>query len=116
MAILIVIIVILLSLLYFWIKKKFNYWSERGFVQAEASFPFGSIGDVGRNLTLAEALDYHYRKFKGKAPVIGYYNFLSPTILPIDPELIKDILVGDFPSFHDRGFYYNKKDDPVSAK
>lgn len=96
------------SLAYLWIRKQFRFWKDRGFLQGDPSFPLGTIQGVGSSTTSAENLDYFYRKFKGKAPAVGLYNFLSPVILPIDPELIKNILVRDFSSFHDRGFYYNK--------
>lgn len=33
----------------------------------------------------------------------------------LDIELIKDIFIREFSSFHDRGFFYNKEDDPLSA-
>lgn len=105
-----------LALGYFWVKKRFNYWIDRGFESAECSFPFGSLKGVGTSTTSAEALDVIYKKFKGKAPGVGVFFFLNPTFLPIDPELHKNIFVRDFSSFHDRGFYFNKEDDPTSAK
>lgn len=67
-------------------------------------------------MTQAEKMDIIYKKYKGKVPAVGIYAFLSPTILPIDPELLKNIMVREFSSFVNRGFYYNKEDDPVSAK
>jgi hypothetical protein len=36
-------------------------------------------------------------------------------LLPISPELIKNILVTNFDCFQDRLIYYNKEDDPISA-
>jgi cytochrome P450 family 6 len=114
--ILIAILVAVLSLSYLWVKRRFRFWKDRGFVQAEASFPFGSIGGIGFSISTAEGLDKFYKQFKGKAPAVGFYNFLAPQILPIDPELVKNILVREFQSFHDRGFYYNREDDPMSAK
>lgn len=101
---------------YFWVKRRYNFWIVRGFLSPKASFPFGSLGGVGSQITSAEAFDSYYKKYKGKAAAVGLYFFLQPTILPIDPELCKSIFVRDFSSFHERGFYYNAKDDPLSAK
>lgn len=116
MSVYLYILIGVLGLGYLWVKKCYRYWSDRGFESPKASFPFGSLKGVATKFTSAEAVDIIYKKYKGKAPAVGFYTFLSPTLLPIDPELYKNILVRDFSSFHDRGFYYNKEDDPLSAK
>ncbi|KAG5669756.1 hypothetical protein PVAND_000050 [Polypedilum vanderplanki] len=108
-------VVAVITLCYLWIKRRYSFWKNRGFLQAEASFPFGSFKGIGTKVTSYEALDVCYKEFKGKAPAIGIYSFFSPNIMPIDPELIKNILGKDFASFQSRGMYYNKKDDPMSA-
>jgi len=99
---------VIFSIAYLWVKRRFSFWKDRGFPQANPSFPLGTLKGVGTSMTSAENLDYYYRKFKGNARAVGLYSFLSPTLLLIDPELIKNILVRDFQSFHDRGFYYDK--------
>ena len=103
-----VFLIVCCTLGYQFVKKRLRFWSDRGFLQDNPSFPLGNLSGVGTKMTNTENLDYYYKKFKGKAPAIGLYNFLSPTILPIDPELVKNILVRDFNSFHDRGLFYNK--------
>lgn len=103
-----IVFIAFLSIAYLWVKKRFRYWKDRGFLQGDPSFPLGTFSGVGFKMTLAENLDIYYKKFKGKVPAVGLYSFLSPIILPIDPELIKNIFVRDFQSFHDRGMYYNK--------
>lgn len=102
------LIILILILAYIFVKRQFNYWKNRGFLQADASFPLGTYEGCGTKWTSFEGIDRQYKKFKGKAPAIGIYSFLSPSIFVLDPELLKDILVRDFGSFHDRGMYYNK--------
>lgn len=106
----------LVGLCYYLVKKRYSYWADRGFLSPPSIFPFGSLKGIGTSVCGAEGIDVIYTKFKGKAPVIGTYFFFNPTLLPIDPEIFKSILVRDFSSFTDRGFYYNKEDEPVSAK
>jgi len=106
-----VFLIVCCTFAYQWVKKRLKFWTDRGFLQDNPSFPLGNLSGVGTKITNTEKLDYYYKKFKGKAPAIGLYNFLSPTILPIDPELVKNILVRDFNSFHDRGLFYNKVSD-----
>jgi cytochrome P450 family 6 len=116
MGVFLYIITAAIAVAYFWVKQRYAYWRDRGFLQTEISFPFGSLNGVNRIVSLAEKLDVYYNQFKGKAAAVGGYFFLSPMLIAIDPELIKNIFVRDFSSFHDRGFYFNKKDDPISAK
>lgn len=56
-----------------------------------------------------------YEKFKGRAPFVGIYMFLKPAALLVDLDLVKNVLIKDFNYFHDRGVFYNEKDDPISA-
>lgn len=116
MGVFIFLILGVVSACYFWVKNRYSYWSDRGFASPKPKFPLGSMTGVGSKVTSAEAMDVIYKKYKGKTPVVGVFMMFQPTILPIDPELFKNILVRDFASFHDRGFYYNKEDDPLSAK
>lgn len=99
-----------------WVQKRFKFWEERGFYSPPSSFPFGSLKGVGSETTTFELNDKIYKMYKGKAVAVGMYFFLKPVILPMDLELLKNIFIRDFSNFHDRGFYYNKEDDPTSAK
>ncbi|XP_037952484.1 probable cytochrome P450 6a13 [Teleopsis dalmanni] len=54
-------------------------------------------------------------KYKGKAKYVGFYLFIRRTILILDLELIKNVLIKDYEYFPNRGTYYNEKDDPISA-
>lgn len=116
MGVILYLLIGVIALVYYLVKKRYSYWTDREFLSPSSSFPFGSLKGVGSKTTLAEKLDTIYKNYKGKTPAVGMYFFLHPTIIPIDPELCKNIFVRDFASFHDRGFYYNKEDDPVSAK
>ena len=109
-------IVAIFSLLFFLVKKKFSFWKDRGFVGPEPIFPFGSMKGVGSSITQAEAMKVIYDKYKGKGPVAGLFVFLGPSLLALDVDFIKNVLVRDFSSFTDRGLYYNKKDQPILAK
>ena len=106
----------MVALIYLWIKKRYNYWNERGFLCPPSSFPFGCVKGVGTSLNAFQLIENVYKKYKGKASAVGMFFFIHPTILLIDVELIKRVMVQDFSSFHDQGLYYNKEDDPLSAK
>lgn len=116
MSVVLLLVLSALSLVFLWVKKRYSYWTDKGFKSPRSAFPFGSLKGVGTSQTWYEATDVIYREFKGKEVAVGFYSFFDPTILPIDPEVFKNIFVRDFNSFHDRGFYANKEDDPVSSK
>jgi cytochrome P450 family 6 len=56
-----------------------------------------------------------YQNFKKQDVLCGFFNTFEPKIIPLDLNLIKDILVKDFNNFVDRGVYYNEEADPLSA-
>jgi cytochrome P450 family 6 len=109
-------VVCLIALVVVLIKRNFNAWKRRGFYQIEGIFPFGSLKGCGTKFSRCEAFDSFYRAHKGKTPAVGYYSLLSPQLLLIDPQLIKNVIVRDFPLFHDRAVFHNKKYDPLASK
>jgi cytochrome P450 family 6 len=103
------------TIVYFWINRQFKFWSDLGFKTPPISIPFGSLKGVGTKVATCHRFNEYYQDFKGRAPAIGIYFFFSPVLMILDIELVKNIFIREFSSFHDRGFYYNKEDDPLSA-
>lgn len=102
-------------LLVLWIKNKYSYWKERGFESVDGSFPFGSLKGVGFTVHFSQVSKKIYDDYKGKAKAVGLYFFTSPTVLLIDLDVVKHVLIKDFHNFSDRGLYVNAKSDPLSA-
>ncbi|CAH2007828.1 unnamed protein product [Acanthoscelides obtectus] len=110
-----VLFIIALSLIYVYFKKSYNYWSGMGVPQLSPSFPFGDMASViFRKQNMGDKIKEIYEKMKGHR-YVGLYFFSRSAFLPLDPVLIKDILSKDFQHFHDRGIYYDEKNDPLSA-
>lgn len=57
-----------------------------------------------------------YNECKGKDVICGFYNFIQPAFVVIDPDLAKNILIKDFNNFVNRGTYVNEEDEPLSGK
>lgn len=98
-------------------KWVLSYWKRRNVPYLEPSFPFGNLESPTTN---KKSQGVHYKEFYDKfknsgVKCGGIYEYISPTLIPIDPEINKHILVKDFEYFHARGFYYNEKHQPVSA-
>jgi hypothetical protein len=47
---------------------------------------------------------------------LGYYKLRLPALMVRDPELIKQVLVKDFDSFHDNDLYIDEDTDPLLGK
>uniref|UniRef100_A0A1Q3FSX7 Putative cytochrome p450 n=1 Tax=Culex tarsalis TaxID=7177 RepID=A0A1Q3FSX7_CULTA len=103
------------TLLVLFVNQRYNYWKVRGVPYLTPVFPAGNVWGLGTRLHLSEVLQKCYEKLKGKGPFGGVYFYLAPTVLATDLDFVKTILVKDFQYFHDRSFYYNEKDDPLTG-
>ncbi|KAB0791090.1 hypothetical protein PPYR_02890 [Photinus pyralis] len=98
-------------------KWSFGYWKKLGVPYLESSIPFGTMNNP---LTLSESIaDNVARQYKESKALgykyVGLYGLTMPQFMVIDPELLKCVMIKDFHHFTDRGFYFNEKDDPLSA-
>nr|ABN80240.1 cytochrome P450 [Liposcelis bostrychophila] len=101
--------------IYNFYQKKFKHWKKYNIPHSKPKFPFGdliSITTMGENFVLT--LDRIYKSFE-KEKVGGIWAFFHPILIVRDVEVIKDILVKEFMSFHDRGVPVDEKNDPLSA-
>ncbi|KAL7026334.1 hypothetical protein ACKWTF_013867 [Chironomus riparius] len=107
------LIVAVAFLIYFWFKKKHSFWKDHGFIYPEPSFPLGNLSGIGVKEHFSEYVKRHYDQYKNKSPAFGMYLVANPALVITDIELIKDVMVKQFESFHERNFYVNKKADPL---
>ncbi|XP_063704177.1 probable cytochrome P450 6a14 [Culicoides brevitarsis] len=109
---LILFVIAIISVYFYIFKWKFKYWERHGIPHSKPVFPFGTIR-IGDKLHLAQQMHQQYLKFKEKGPIFGGYRLLEPLLIIADPQIAKQILIKDFSSFHSRGLYENRKDDPM---
>nr|AAV68097.2 cytochrome P450 CYP6P9 [Anopheles funestus]ABC87786.1 CYP6P9 [Anopheles funestus] len=109
--------IFVVSAVYLFIRNKHNYWKDNGFPYAPN--PHFLFGHAKGQAQTRHAADIHlelYKKFKQRRErYVGMSQFMIPSLLVIDPELVKTILVKDFNVFHDHGVFNNARDDPLSA-
>lgn len=100
-----------------YIKRSFNYWKNKGIPFLEPSLPFGNIGAIflaKESIGSSAAKIYNELK-KRNHDFGGYFILNNPVFMPVEPELVKRILVKDFPYFEERGSHYDEKVDPLSG-
>lgn len=105
------------TLLYVFIKYSHGYWAKRGVPFIKPSIFFGSMKNtILQKLTLGEEALNWYNEYKAKGcRYIGLYFFHQAIFMPIDREIVKNMLGKDFDHFFNRGTYCNEEDDPLSA-
>lgn len=114
-ATIIALLITVITLVYFWIRKRFSFFEDNGFLYEKPTFPFGNLKGVGRDFNIAMKLKENYDKFKGQAPAFGMYFFINSQVVVSDLDLIKDVMQVHFDAFHNRGLFSNPRDDPLTG-
>lgn len=114
---LVVFIVTSILIYYLYYQYCFNYWKKKGVPQLQPTFP---VGDLSSSAWGKESvyirLQKLYHKFKDAGHKYGGIYFLNgPLFMPVDPEIVKLILVTDFDHFVDRGMYIDEEKMPLSS-
>jgi cytochrome P450 family 6 len=109
------VIAIFLGALYLYLNVAFLYWKKRNIPYLEPKFPFGNLADLlTRRKSMGEAYADTYREMKGME-FGGVFLMHRPQFIVRHPDIIKDCLVKDFDYFHDHGFVFDEKIDPLSG-
>jgi len=110
-----VLAVCVLAAVYVYFKVSFNYWKKRNVPYAKPTFPFGNFGD---KILLREPLGHVfaniYKELDGEK-YGGTYALTKPGFIFRDPDIIKNVLVKDFSSFHDRGLFTDEELEPLTG-
>jgi cytochrome P450 family 6 len=85
------------------VRKKYQYFDERGIPYPRPYWPLGNFWKVGLSVHFINRVNEIYREFRGTAKLCGFYIFTIPVYVILDIDLVKNILVKDFDHFHDRG-------------
>ncbi|CAH1134780.1 unnamed protein product [Ceutorhynchus assimilis] len=97
---------------FLFLKYKHNYWRRRGVRQFEPEFFFGNVREAvqGKAKIIEICRKYYYDLKKKNELYGGIYLFYSPVLLPVNPELIKQILTKDFEHFTSHGLFHHEND------
>ncbi|XP_026726535.1 probable cytochrome P450 6a14 [Trichoplusia ni] len=101
---LIILITILSSVLFYLILKPNNYWKKRNVLQVGDIMLKFMINKVSLPEICKKVCDEH------KADVIGTSTGTVKILLLTNPQDIQAVLTGDFQKFHSRGFLINQND------
>nr|CAD7446875.1 unnamed protein product [Timema bartmani] len=107
---------LIISALYLYLTRNFNYWKKKGIPYLKPTPFFGNLKDIIlQKQHIGEYLRTAYEKTSGE-PYFGLFAIDKPVIVAKDMDVIKNILVKDFDKFSDRSLSPVESVDPLSAK
>ncbi|PSN38875.1 Cytochrome P450 6k1 [Blattella germanica] len=107
------LLLLLLLVAYLYSKRAFLYWKKKNVAFIEPSFPFGNFKDgMLFRKPFHEILEMQYKMLEGE-DFGGNFQLTQHGLIFRDPDLIKTILVKDFPYFHDHGIPVNPDVEPL---
>ncbi|CAG9806322.1 unnamed protein product [Chironomus riparius] len=115
LAYIISVFLIVATVIYFYVKKKYSYFEKNGVPYMQPSFPLGNLQGMGSKYHMFDVMMNSYNKLKGKGNIAGFYNIFEPTYLVTDLEVLKEITVKDFNKFVNRGVFVNEENEPLTG-
>ncbi|KAJ3619260.1 hypothetical protein MTP99_004957 [Tenebrio molitor] len=111
-----VLIISAITIAYFWLKLNYQYWKKRGIPGPE---PHLLVGNLGKCFLLKSSPGHIYTSAYNAFPdanVIGMYRATTPILLVRDPEMVKEVTVKSFSSFHDNDIDVDKNVDGIFGR
>ncbi|XP_029178682.1 probable cytochrome P450 6a13 [Nylanderia fulva] len=108
------LILVALVALYFYLTKNYDYWQKRNVPCADGALP--GVGHFWNVITMKTTFSECCRKIYNNnrnRSMIGIYNFRSPALMVLDPELVKTVMQTSFSNFHENGFKIDPELDPL---
>lgn len=107
-------IVITLIAFYCYLTINNNYWKNRGIPGPKPVPGFGNMKNVifGKE-SVSQFLTRMYNEYKDE-PMIGVFSKRTPVLIVKDVDLIKTILIKEFPKFANRGLFPIFSRDPLT--
>ncbi|XP_071639298.1 probable cytochrome P450 6a13 [Temnothorax longispinosus] len=109
-------ILIAVVVLYFLLTRNFKFWQKRGIPCPDGVLPgVGHFWDVA---TMTTPFSVCIRKIYNASrnhSMVGIYNFTSPALMVLEPELVKTVMQTSFSNFHENGLKIDPKLDPLLA-
>lgn len=98
-------------------KICYTHWSKKRVFHSTPSFPFGNAKDlILQKITIGLEFKRLYDFFKkNRQRFGGYYFFMRPIFVPVDLEIVKQIMTKDFAHFTDHVIHINEESDPLSV-
>lgn len=111
---LIFFLLLVVTIFYGALHRYFLYWELKKFPTVKPVLFYGNCKKLSKDYQLVDLMRDLYSTLKPKGPVAGVYIYIRKFVMITDLDLIKEITVKEFDNFSSKGFYSNKRDDPLS--
>lgn len=106
---LLLIAAVIVSSLYFYFTRTFNYWKERNVPGPKPVPFFGNLfKSTIRSTSMGQIITKSYQAYPNEK-VVGIFTMTSPKLVIRDLDLVKHVMIKDFDSFADRGVEFSKE-------
>ncbi|EFN80107.1 Probable cytochrome P450 308a1 [Harpegnathos saltator] len=115
-AVFVSLILVALTLLYLYLTNNIKYWQKRGIPCANGALL--GVGHMWDFITSKKSFQDCCHKIyndNSNRSAVGFYNFTTPTLMVLDPELVKTVLQTKFTCFHENNVTVNPELDPLLA-
>ncbi|XP_036149720.1 cytochrome P450 6a2-like [Monomorium pharaonis] len=101
---------------YFYLTQNYKYWQKRGVPCVDGALPgFGHMLSVTSTKTnLVDFCEKIYKDYKGRS-MVGFYDFTSPSLMILEPQLVKTVMQTNFSSFSENAIFFDPKLDSLIA-
>ncbi|KYQ47713.1 Cytochrome P450 6j1 [Trachymyrmex zeteki] len=100
--------------LYFYLTRNYKYWQKRGIPCVDGALPgFGNmLSVICMKMHIADFCYKIYKDNKGHS-MVGIYDFTSPSLMIMDPALVKVVLQTNFSSFAENADHIDDETDKL---
>lgn len=102
-------------IVYLFVQYRYQYWKRQGIPYVKPIFFHGNTKDVDTKRHHTEFWKEIYQELKHQGPVGGFFNYLDPSLIIHDLDVLRTIFIKDFDYFTDRAMYHNIPKDPISG-
>lgn len=108
------LLILLLSIFYYYMTKTFTHWSDKSIAHVH---PIAILGNYLPVFSFQQSPGQLFQSIHNatKEKLIGFWIFRRPFLLIRDPDLIKTILIRDFPNFNERCHADCTQSDPIGC-
>lgn len=108
---------IIFLLIYIYLKQCFSYWKKKGVPFLPPTNPIAHLKPIltGKECLTTNIANVHKELSQKNVKYGGYYIFTEPIFIILDPNLLKHMLVTEFPAFNERGMFVDEEKEPLST-